>query len=307
MEPSDRYDGMRLAFGENTEIFKPYRPGDLTPEVLDAAALNKLLISVEKRFSARDNKDNTQLQELVSNDRLRYHRKKRLWNRAIEQKYGKLRSWLYGLVALLPPLVLSIVKTWKHEKIIPEVLWGGVFLVLKWYSRRLLNIHREICYIKVARHDLKLSGRRRWRRLRERALDGPPEPPGPPKPPGDGEVAVEDIKFGHIRHMKLQGVENLLAPVVSVMPTLKFDSAQGWFILRSFRGPLLTCSYIFAGDTDHHWPIVFAICVLVQASLQNDCAKVFLAHTQTYEVNWFRRIKREPYAMEYDGYRRDPK
>lgn len=170
------------------------------------------------------------------------------------------------------------------------------FLGLKVYCRYLLDIQRRICYIKIAENELNPTDRPRWQSLRQSAQTRGPE---------NGQEAVEDIKFGGTRLLHENNTEYLLVPVMSLAPTVSFDTAQWWFIVRRFRGPVLTCNYIFAADTDHRWSVAFAVCAFIQASLQDDSAGVFLPNTQTYEVNWFRRMEnQEEYSEEHRPYRR---
>jgi hypothetical protein len=54
---------------------------------------------------------------------------------------------------------------------------------------------------------------------------------------------------------------------------------------------------------NHTWSVAFAICAFVQAALQDDVARVFLADTLTYNVNWFRILENENYLEEYKLFR----
>lgn len=292
IEPGDRYDGMKQAFGDDVEIFKPNRQGDLSHEVLNNAAYNKLLAGVQKRYWAR----NREVRDgQVANDALRYHRKRPIWNWATEQKYGHRLSILYGTFEFVPLLIFTIVKICMKVNLIPEFIYGVLFLLVKLYCKMLLDVHRDVCYIKVAKTDLEPEDLPRWENLKETALR---------VPPGDGKKAVEDIKFGYTRVLQMEDAEYLLVPVIKLTPTLSYDKAQWWFIARRFRGPLLTCSYLFAGDTDHRWSVAFAICAFVQASLQDDSARVFLTNTKTFEIHWFRYMEGQMYPEEYLPYSR---
>ena len=290
-EPSDRYEGRKLAFGTETEILKATRHGAPTYQRLDAAGYNNLLLSARKRFDAQKE---ILVNGKAANDYIRNDRQLPIWNWALNDKYKKVVSFLYGLLALAPLSLMTLKRIVNKQDVWTEFVYLIIFALCKAYCMMLLCVEREICYIRIGKDQVSTEdGKIRWETCEGSALTGHPI---------NAEMALDDLRSGRVRLAQLDGIDTLLVPVMSLRSKMGFEAAQWWFILRRFRGPALTCSYIFAGNRSHQWAITFAICAFVQAILQDDVARVFLSHTQPYEVNWFTRVKDMDYTEIYAPY-----
>lgn len=317
LEPADRYDGMKLAFGEGTEILKPYREGPLiSHEILDVAGYNRLLVAVQNRQRSWDAHRN-EWKSRVTNDSVEYHRQGPIWDWAVRQKYGLIKSGAYALPSLLPLPILFAIKSWKEDAG-PMFLYLAIFVIFKLYVHLVLHINRHVAYIKISKESTQLaitahkppegqtaipgstsesSEKSLWQILRDR--------PGlTTKAPNGGE-SIDDVRRGDVRLLDQDNKEYLLVPVIGLQPFIGFDCSQWWFLARRFRGPLLTISWLAEGTLNHSWSVAFAICTFVEAALQDDVARVFLADTSTHSVNWFRMLDDHSYPEEYRPFRQD--
>ncbi|MCJ1401566.1 hypothetical protein MMC11_004782 [Xylographa trunciseda] len=313
LEPEDRYEGMKVAFGAETEILKPYREGPgLSHDGLDAAAYNKLMVTAQNRGRSWDAyKDKSR----VTNDAVRYHRPNPIWGWAVQQKYGLLVAGLYALPALGALPLLFAIKAWYGDAR-PMMVYLVLFAIVKVYTQLVLYTDRHVCYIQIAEEAAQVaetepgtagnqfndsgstsrpSGKSPWRTLRDRQDITT-------LPPIDG-ASVDDVRQGRVRLLTKDGKEYLLVPVIALQPLVGFDKAQWVFIARRFRGPLLTISWFAEGSLNHTWSVAFAICAFVAAALQDDVARVFLVDTKTYSVNWLRLLDNHDYPEEYVPFR----
>ncbi|KAJ5946105.1 hypothetical protein N7454_002944 [Penicillium verhagenii] len=148
LEPEDRYDGMKIAFGADGEIFKPYREGPgMSHEKLDGPAYNKLLLAVQsRRHSWEAHKDKSR----VTNDAVRYGRAAPIWTWAVKQKFGLIVSGIYAVPSLFALPIVFVVKALIGD-FLPAVIYLIIFAILKVYVHILLQVDRYVYYIQIAK------------------------------------------------------------------------------------------------------------------------------------------------------------
>ena len=282
----DRYDGMKMAFGANREIFTPVRLGEemgYTP--LSIEDYDRLITAADLKQQKR-----IRLNIWLSNQILFP-----FWKWSFF-KYGLLTTLLYAILAFLPMPAIAVARWWwTRASWIPELAYGALFILVSVYGSMLLDVRRDVCYIRInesGEGGVSSGMGGLWFRLYNRALD---------EPPTSAFQAVEDLATGRVR--KLPNQNQLLVPVMAVRPSIEYDTASAWLSITHLRSPLLTISYFFTQGVDHRWMVAFGIAAFVQASLQNAFAQALVSAASPYEVFWFRRLPTQIYEAEFTPYR----
>ncbi|KAH7073149.1 hypothetical protein FB567DRAFT_537169 [Paraphoma chrysanthemicola] len=292
---SARYNGMRSAFQEDNEIFVPQQVGGISHLDLRTADYDRLLTNVESRFqalvtpAARVNLGPHVFPGIPVNHYLVEKMTLPIWKWSFRRK-GVITTYFCAFCALLPMLIIALVRLGLGFSMVPELLYAIIFALISAYGGYLLDVKREVTYIQIKENDISPSLGALWVRTLNRATAGPPT---------SAHEAVRNVATGHVR----KNDNTLLVPVMAFMPTFEYSAAEWVFLLTNLRGPLLTMPYVMAADPHHRWLVAYGIAAFAQASLQNAYAKSFLAEAKPYKVDWFRRLPYDNYREEFPRYR----
>jgi len=287
-----RYRGMRRAFRKEYELFVPdryrgaYRMPNLEPQ--DVAML--LEAASQKLQSTMQTPTNTPLQQPQSIQFLAHNYHFPMW-RWSYKKYGLLATCLCGILALAPLPILSIARWSTGASPFFELIYLLIFTLISMYTGMLLDIKREITYIKVTKASAPAESRKSWLYLFTLA-HGHIHQMTP-------DIALDDLASGYVRKHN----DDLLIPVMVLRPTLEFEAASWWFLLSPLRIPLLSLSYYFGSDIQGQWLAAFGALAVAQAWLQGTFAKRFINYAIEKNIPWFRRVATHTYTDEFVGYR----
>jgi hypothetical protein len=286
----DRYDGMTAAFGAGREIYIPDQAG-LRHDPLTTTTFDGLLLSASLRHQA----STTPLAPgFISNQYVENKFSFPIWRWAF-RRHGFWKTIFCAFFSLTPLFWVTVARLICHQNIWVETAHLVAFTLIAIYCGLLLDIQREICHIKIKREQVSPAHQSLWDAMFASAWAGPPS---------DAYQAIEELQRGQTRKHVLGDLQYLVLPVISLVPTVDYGTFEWWMFLSNARGPLLSMSYVFSGDRHHIWAVVFGIAAFVQASMQDHIARSFITNTQTFYVNWFRRMPDLVYNEELLPWRR---
>lgn len=298
----DRYEGMRIAFGEQQELYRAALVGGIV--VVPPLNNDQFDALVE---SARTKQEHT-AQGRSPNRSLHTGEQLPLWKWSFE-RYGGTTTVIFGFLALgLFPMVSGI-RWWLTSQFPWEFLIiMAVILVEEALLSALLDVSvREVCYIRVGSRNVSVAMLEVWQTL---LADGRCTE----AVPATSFQAMEDLKQGQVRKSRLQpnGTEYSLAiPVIAVKPLLEQETARLWelvSILRPLLYPLLTAvlaASSWASSIPIHISALYVLVGWIQVNLQRLYAKAYVVNGQTQNVLWFRRLPGHTYLEELGNFRRD--
>jgi hypothetical protein len=276
---TDRYEGMKTAFGGHQEIFIPgRRNGKVYYPPLGTADYDNLVTTVSRKR-----------QIPVSNSSLSMRTTFPIMKWGL-RVYGKLIAFAYVASALLPTLIIAY-ASWMVRKSWPSyLLWGVVFTLTSAFGGAFLDVQRDVCYLRVKEADLNPALGATWALLYDGALGDAPTSPS---------EAVRDVLTGRVRK---HGKE-LLVPTVALKPTVEFRAASWLSILTPLRAPLMAAGYFFIKNSPYELEIAYIVAIFFQACLQRAAIDLYLSDVATDDIIWFRRLPME-YMEELVDYRR---
>jgi hypothetical protein len=281
IELDDRYAGMKCAFGPDKEFLTPERIGlAMQPRRLRRADYENLVLGALEKSIIPSNQ----------------------WLSANRRHFPILR-WLFGqggalgyfaftvcticaffLIVILTFASWASGSSWKAE-MTHAVLFG----LLSAYDGSMLDIRREVAYIRVKRSNVGPEVEQTWDALMTGALRGPAS---------SALVAVQDLATGQVRRED----EDLAIPVMALKPWVEWNTASWCFMLTNLRAPLLALSSTFLQASHFNWMVAHACVVFAQAILQDKLSRMFLSAAEPREIFWFRRLPNRHYIDEVKGY-----
>jgi hypothetical protein len=272
----DRYNGMKLACGIDKEVFIPARVGTMMnhPE-LGTADYDKILNAAYRKTL---NKPNIWL-----SDRTRMP----IWN-WLYTKYGCF-AFLCAIFAFLPVVLVALLSLMAGTSWVAVLVQRLIFAVLSAYDGTLLDIRREVSYVRVKKGEVSDGLHGTWDILRKDALEAH-------KP--TASEAVRELATGKVHRLG----DELLIPVLAFKPSVEWKYATWWFLLTNFRAPLLVASYSLLIDGQYFWIAAHCLALFTQACVQNGLTVMFMSEVVAYEVIWFRRLPNSKYEEEFADY-----
>jgi hypothetical protein len=276
---TDRYGGMKSAFGEQQEIFIPgRRGGKVYYPPLSTADYDNLVTTADRKRQIPLSDSS------LSGVRTVFPIMK--WGLRV---YGKLITFAYAAFALLPTIAIAS-ASWRVGNWLSYLLWGVVFILTSAYGGMFLDVQRDVCYLRVKEADLSPALGATWVHLHDLALnDGPTS----------ALEAVRDVSTGRVRKRE----NELLIPTISLWPTVEFQAANWLSILTPLRTPLMAASYFFIQNAPYKLEIAYSVATFFQACLQRAAIDMYLSEVGTYDIIWFRRLPME-YTEELVDYRK---
>jgi hypothetical protein len=319
-----RYRGMQRGFCANREIMRSTQSSYDTPHMrkLSVPEYNDLLECTQRRFDARFLESTHGLHvvpwapvnRLLDIDNALFP----IWRWGLNKfgLFGIFRHAVGSAPALLPLPVILLARVISGYSILPELLYAIIFAAISIYGSYLLEIRREVSYIKVLETDVSPKLRPLWTKTYNRAKLIPAKRPDqriPDSPTGifkllplvgfavkpSATEVLDEIVAGEVR----KDSRSLLIPVLSFTPAIEDPGAEKVFAFTHLRALLLSLVYFMSADIHVWWLIAYGVAAYVEASLQNIYAKDFLKEAKPYEVNWFRRYPDLTYPAELPEYR----
>jgi hypothetical protein len=281
-----RHQGMRLAFGEDTEIFKVV--GNHPPAELTAKDYDGFVKAAHEAHEARDAADAASRHN-VMNDKQDYFLRHYTnfpvirWGRTV---YRFLVTVTYTFIALGPILFLfssRIILDPEASSIILEVLYIIAFFFVSIYSWVLLRIERQVCYVEITETCVSVNMVGDFKKLRSLAAPYP----------RDAKEAVGNMRRVLPSLMTMES-DTLLMPIMSICTPVEDEPASWLLLLSDLRG-ILTASSLWSVPLEGNrvdWGMWYGIAAYIQARLQRAVTQRCLRDVKTSSVFWFRRYAR---------------
>ena len=174
---------------------------------------------------------------------------------------------------------------------IPELLYIVNFIIISGFTFIMLDVKRQVCYVTVAESDLSERGRIVFRELKEFAKEGFPE-----------ESAIEeslmDLKHGQVRIDD----SGLHVPVMAVRNTIADELASWLTLLNELPGALMLAGLFCLPDDHINWGVAYGVAASVQSRLQRAVAERYIQDAHTRGVFWFKREDAYQYAVHDKNY-----
>ncbi len=295
-----RYQGMKLAFGEDTEIFKVI--GDRPPEQLTTDDYDKFIRTALEVHEARITTTSPQNDHSPTrNFFLREHSNFPVirWGRT---KYPLIVALLYTFISLWSMFVLLLFRfAFDKTPVIFEIAYIGAFLVVSLYTNSLLFIRRSVCYVEISEGNVSQDMIESWGKLRQLAVPVP----------RDAKEAVWNTRESLVSVVADESA-TLLMPVMCISTVVEDEPASWWLLLNDLRGPLMAAGLwsTSLGDARVDWGMLYGIVGYLEARLQRAVAERYVRDAKTKDVFWFRRYTtRKDYAIvpEYQYELRSPR
>ncbi|TDL21794.1 hypothetical protein BD410DRAFT_789176 [Rickenella mellea] len=263
-----RYQGMRKAFGEETEIFRMV--GSHSPS-LESADYDKL---VNASFTTSSKPATLNTEE--PNRYLCVHANLPIinWGREV---HLPLVTVVYTVVALGAMPAIAFTRCIIGVIGILEALYFVTFSIINGFTFFMLDVQREVCYIPITEEDVSASVRITLRGLTSRTPDGLP---------ATTNGALQDLRRGSVRTHN----GTLHIPVIAVRTRVEDDPAS-WLLLLNLYGPVMSLGLFFLPDTHVNWGVAYGIAAYTQARLQRAVAERYVKDAKTRGVFWFRKSK----------------
>lgn len=274
-----RYQGMKLAFGEDTEIFKVV--GDRPPQQLTTDDYDKFVRTALEVHEARAATTSPQSSHCPTrNFFLREHSNFPVirWGRT---KYPFIIALLYTFISLCSMSIALLLRFLLDKTpFVFEATYMGAFLIVSLYTNSLLLIRRSICYVDISKGNVSKDMLESWEKLRRLAVPVP----------RDAKEAVWSAREGLVSVVAEEGT-TLLMPVMCISTAVEDEPASWWLLLNDLRGPLMAAGLWSTrlGDARIDWGMVYGIVGYFEARLQRAVAERYLRDAKTRDVFWFRR------------------
>jgi len=276
---TDRYNGMRGAFGGRQEVFIPgRRNGKVHYPPLGTADYDNLVTTANRKRQIPISDPSLSMRTTFPVMK---------WGLRV---YGKLMTLAYVALVLLPMFIIAY-ASWTAGNSWPSyLLWVVVFTLTSAFGGTFLDVQRDVCYLRVRETDLSPALGATWVLLYDGALGDAPSSPS---------EAVHDVSTGRVRK---HGKE-LLIPTVALKPSVEFRAASWLSILAPLRAPLMAAAYFSIKNSPCELEIAYFVATFFQACLQRAAIDLYLSDVATEDVIWFRRLPME-YTEELVNYRR---
>ena len=315
-----RYQGMRRAFGSDTEIFRVV--GSNPPKELDADEYDKIVsttLTAAKAVSGAlttsgpttttsatttsntpgaaaaasstsDSSEQPIAEEL--NPYLCLHANFPIikWGRGV---YSWLVTVIYTTIALGSVIGVMLLRwCWRAGTPgVPELLYGVNFILISGFTFIMLDVKRQVCYITIAESDLTERGRSVFRELKEFAREGFP-------PESAIEESLGDLKHGQVRI----DASGLHVPVMAVRNTIADELASWLTLLNELPGVLMLAGLFCLPDDHINWGVAYGVAASIQSRLQRAVAERYIQDAHTRGVFWFKRIDGHEYMVHDKNY-----
>jgi len=291
-EAESRYQGMRKAFGDDTEI---YRMVGSNPPELDYTDYDKLVnaaLAAAKKSAAATAAAPAPPAALttvaaaesgaeVPNPYLRAHANFPIikWGWDV---YPFPITELYTTIALGSTLTIAFMK-WIFGTVgIPEVLYFVAFIMISGFTIIMLDVRREIRYILITENDVSRGALTTWQDVKadvRRTL------------PDKQADALHGLRHGHVYIHD----DKLYIPVMAVRTVVEDDLASWLLLLNGLQGPLMSLGLFFLPDAHINWGVAYGIAAYFQARLQHAVAERYIKDAKTRRVFWFRKLQDHKY------------
>lgn len=279
-EFQSRHQGMKLAFSEETEIFKVV--GNLPPAELTTDDYDKFVRTALEAHEARAATTSTDDANFAQNYFLRHYTNFPVirWGRTT---YGLLVTILYTFAALGSVLLLLIGRIAfypESSSIVLDILYILAFLFVSFYTGMMLRIQRRVCYVEISETNVSGGMVENFRRLQKLAVPFPT----------DAKEAVSNIRQV-LPSVLTEGSSTLLMPVMCIRTAIEDEPASWWLLLNGFRGVLMASSLwsVPLGDSRIDWGMWYGIAGYVQARLQCAVTQRYSRDAKTRGVFWYRK------------------
>lgn len=334
-DADSRYQGMKKAFGDDTEIFRVV--GSNPPKELDASDYDKMvttalgaakaikesLTTSDTNTSAGDRSTSTSSSTQATsrapsavaatsaspdqhiaeelNPYLCVHANFPIikWGRGVHPWPVTAVYTIIGLGAMLGVMFLK----WYWGAGAPgiaELLYGVVFIMISGFTFILLDIKRQVCYVTITENDVSEGACSTWRELKECAKEGFPAT----ERGHEGraiEEALKDLKLGRVRI----DATGLHVPVMAVRNVVEDDLASWLTLLNDLPGPLMSAGLFCLPDDHINWGVAYGVAAYMQSRLQHAVAERYIQDAKTRGVFWFKRVDGHLYAVHGNKYHLD--
>lgn len=277
-----RHQGMRLAFGEDTEIFKVignHPPAELTTNDYDKF-VKTALEAHDARATAGTSTDDATNQK--QNYFLRHYSNFPVirWGRTV---YPLMIAVPYTLIALGSIVSLLLNRIIFHpdaSSILPEVLYILTFLFVSFYSGTILLVERQICYVEIKEDNVSEDMVESFRKLRRLAAPYS----------ADAQGAIENMRRV-LPSLWAEDSTALLMPIMSIRTLVEDELASWLLLLNDLRGILMASSFwsVPLGDNRIDWGMWYGVAAYIQARLQRTVTQRYVRDAKTGGVFWCRR------------------
>jgi hypothetical protein len=277
-----RHQGMRLAFGEDTELFKVignHPPAGLTKNDYDKF-VRTALEAHDARATAGTSADDTT--NRMQNYFLRHYSNFPVirWGRTIYPLLIVIPYTLVALGSVVSLLLGRIMFRPDASSILLEILYILTFLFVSFYSGSILQVERQVCYVEIRENSVSKDMIKNFRKLRRLAVPYPV----------DARGAVENMRR-ILPSLWTEDSNTLLMPVMSIRTPVEDELASWLLLLNDLRGMLMASSFwsVPLGDSRIDWGMWYGIAAYIQARLQRAVTQRYLKDAKTGGVFWFRR------------------
>ncbi|EKM77258.1 hypothetical protein AGABI1DRAFT_108363 [Agaricus bisporus var. burnettii JB137-S8] len=229
-----RHQGMKLAFGEETEIFKVV--GNHPPAELTSNDYDRFVKAALEAYEARDEAAAASGHNIVD-DRQNYFLRHYTnfpvirWGRTV---YPLAVAITYTFIALgsIPFLFSSrIILQPEVSSIILEVLYIVAFLIVSVYSWLILRIERQVCYVAITENCVNNGMVGDFQKLRSLAAPYP----------NDAKEAIGNMRQVLPSLLTMES-DTLLMPIMSIRTLVEDEPASWPLLLNDLRGILMASS-----------------------------------------------------------------